>query len=340
MLKLSVGYQDSEKFLFSDIVNIYKNAIEEVYFAWIGEKSGRSAIGGYDGYFDYSLQEKLVSELKRIRGLGVRLDLLFNANCYGEDAMSEVLRGRVVSILEYLDRQGLLPETVTTASPAIAAIVRESYPHIELRASVNMKIGSVKGMQYMSHLFDSFCVAKEVNRDLSRLRAMKEWADTEGKKLIMLANSGCMRDCSGQIFHDNMVAHESEIAKQKNIKLLPYACWNYLKDPKNFPAVLQNTWILPEDIDRYEGLIDTVKLATRAHALPGMVIDAYARRRYLGNLLDLFEPGFSPAFAPYVIDRSKLPADFWERTVECDKACEKCEYCRTVLERALVNADE
>ena len=340
MLKLSVGYQDSEKFLFSDIVNTYKNAIEEVYFAWIGEKSGRSVIGGYDGYFDYSLQEKLVSELKRIRSLGVRLDLLFNANCYGEDAMSVVLRGRVLSILEYLDGQGLLPETVTTASPAIATVVRESYPDIELRASVNMKIGSVKGMQYMSHLFDSFCVAKEVNRDLARLRAIKAWAHAEGKKLIMLANSGCMRDCSGQIFHDNMVAHESEIAKQKNIKLLPYACWNYLKDPKHFPAVLQNTWILPEDIDRYEGLIDTVKLATRAHALPGMVIDAYARRRYLGNLLDLFEPGFSPAFAPYVIDRSKLPADFWERTVGCDKACEKCEYCRTVLEGALVNADE
>ena len=340
MLKLSIGYQDSEKFCFSEIVEAYLPAIEEVYFAWIGEKSGRSPIGGYDGYVDYSLQARLVSELKKIRALGVKLDLLFNANCYGEDAMSEVLRGRVLSILEYLDAEGLLPETVTTASPAIATILRESYPEMELRASVNMRIGSVKGMQYMEHLFDSFCVAKECNRDLARLSAMRDYAKATGKKLILLANSGCMRDCSGQIFHDNMVAHEAEIAKQKNIKLLPYACWNYLKDPKNFPSVLQNTWILPEDIDRYEGLVDTVKLATRAHALPGMVVDAYARRRYLGNLLDLFEPGFSPAFAPYVIDRSRLPADFWETTVHCDKNCESCSYCQTVLEGALINAEE
>jgi hypothetical protein len=65
MLRLSVGYQDSEKFLFSDIVKTYAPAIEEVYFAWVGEKSGRSAIGGYDGYFDYTLQERLVSELKK-----------------------------------------------------------------------------------------------------------------------------------------------------------------------------------------------------------------------------------------------------------------------------------
>ena len=340
MLKLSVGYQDSEKYGFSQIVRTYRDAIEEVYFAFVGEPSGRSALGGYDGYFDYTLQARLVSELKAIRALGIRLDLLFNANCYGADAMSEVLRGRVLSIIEYLESEGLLPETVTTTSPAIATVVRECFPSIELRASVNMRIGSVKGMQYMSHLFDSFCVAKEVNRDPSRLRAMRAFADAEGKRLVMLANSGCMRDCSGQIFHDNMVAHESEIAKQKNIKLLPYACWNYLKDPKNYPAVLQNTWILPEDIDRYEGLIDTVKLATRTHALPGMVIDAYARRRSLGNLLDLFEPGFSPVFAPLVIDRSRLPADFYERTVGCDKACERCDYCRAALEGALVNADE
>ena len=340
MLKLSVGYQEGDRLPFSETVKAYLPAIEEVYFAWIGEKSGRSPIGGYDGYLDYSLQGRLVSELKRIREMGVRLDLLFNANCYGEEAMSEVLRGRVLSILEYLSTEGLLPEAVTTASPAIATVLRESYPDIELRASVNMRIGSVKGMQYMAGLFDSFCVAKECNRDLARLRAMRDYADAEGKKLVMLANSGCMRDCSGQIFHDNMVAHEAEIAKQKNIKMLPYACWNYLKDPKNHHCVLQNTWVLPEDIDRYEGLVDTVKLATRAHALPGLVIDAYARRRYLGNLLDLFEPGFSPALAPLVIDRSRLPADFWEKTVRCDKACEKCSYCRTVFENALVNAEE
>lgn len=151
----------------------------------------------------------------------------------------------------------------------------------------------------------------------------------------MLANSGCMRDCSGQIFHDNMVAHEAEIAKQQNIRFLPYMCWQYLEDPKNRAAVLQNTWIRPEDLHRYEGLVDQVKLATRAHQLPGMVIDAYARGKYSGNLLDLFEPGFGTAFAPYVIDSSKLPADFWEQTAFCDKNCHHCGYCEKVLHSAL-----
>ena len=93
-----------------------------------------------------------------------------------------------------------------------------------------------------------------------------------------------------------------------------------------------------KDIDNYEGLVDTVKLATRAHQLPGMVIGAYARRMYSGNLLDLFEPGFGPAFAPYAIDSSKIPEDFWQKTVSCNKDCTKCNYCKTVLDKAIVIA--
>ena len=338
MLKLSVGYQYNENYSFSSIVKNYADSIEEVYFSWVNCPGGRSALGGYDGYFDYDLQNIMTEELKRIKSMGIGLDLLFNANCYGEDAMSQVLRGKVYSVIDYLTDKGLAPDVITTTSPAVAHMVKEEYPHIHLKASVNMRISTVKGMQYIAHLFDSYCVAKECNRNLSQLKELKNWAETNGKKITILANSGCMRDCSGQIFHDNMVAHEAEIAKQKNIEFLPYMCWNYLKDEKNFSSVLQNTWIRPEDIDNYEGLADTVKLATRAHHLPGMVIGAYARRMYCGNLLDLFEPGFGPAFAPYVIDSSKIPQDFWKHTTECNKNCTECDYCAGVLKKSLVLA--
>jgi len=338
MLNFSVGWQDHERVPFSSLVETCRDRIEEVYFPWTDIATGRSMAGGYDGYFDYSLQERLMAELRKFRTMGIGLDLLFNANCYGEEAMSQVLQGRVYSILDHLGENGLLPEVVTTTSPAIAHMIRQQYEGVELKASVNMKIGSVKGMQYVAHLFDSYCVAKECNRDLPRLKQMKDWAEKNGKKLTILANSGCMRDCSGQIFHDNMVAHEAQIAKQKNVEFLPYMCWNFLKNKENWPCVLQNTWIRPEDVHRYEGLAHQVKLATRAHRLPGMVMDAYARGRYSGNLLDLFEPGFGDAFAPWVVDSSRLPEDFWEKTTACGKNCEVCDYCSRVLNDALVFA--
>ncbi|MBO5007327.1 MAG: hypothetical protein J6D26_00635 [Clostridia bacterium] len=338
MLKLSVGYQYSEKFSFSEIVSNYSNSIEEVYFPWIDSASGRSIIGGYDGYFDYGLQNILIDELKKIKKMGIKLDLLFNANCYGEDSMSEVLCGKICSVIDFLAVNDVAPDIITTTSPAIAFMVKEHYNNIELKASVNMKISTVKGMQYVSHLFDSFCVAKECNRNIEQLKVLKAWAVENNKKITILANSGCMRDCSGQIFHDNMVAHEAEISNRKNIKFLPYMCWNYLKNPENYVSVLQNTWIRPEDIHNYDGLVDTVKLATRSHQLPGMVIGAYARRRYFGNLLDLFEPGYGAAFAPYVVDSSKIPDDFWPETTKCKKDCSNCDYCNKVLKNALVIA--
>ena len=126
MLKLSVGYQYSEKFLFSSIVEQYAESIEEVYFSWVDHASGRSMIGGYDGYFDYGLQNMLVEELKRIKEKNIKLDLLFNANCYGEDAVSKVLRGRVYSVIDCLADQGVAPDVITTTSPAIAPVMRHT----------------------------------------------------------------------------------------------------------------------------------------------------------------------------------------------------------------------
>ena len=102
-MKLSVGYQYNEDRPFADVIRDYAPHIESVYFPWIDTASGRSKLSGFDGYFDYNLQEALVRDLEEIKGLGIGLNLLFNANCYGADAMSKNLEGRVCSI-EALER--------------------------------------------------------------------------------------------------------------------------------------------------------------------------------------------------------------------------------------------
>lgn len=200
-----------------------------------------------------------------------------------------------------------------------------------------MRIGTIKGMQYLSHLFDSFYIQRDYNRDFETISRLKKWADENGKELYLLANSGCMSFCSCQTFHDNLVAHNSGVEKQHNIKdFMPHACWNYLKNKDNWVSLLQNTWIRPEDIHHYEAYFHTIKLATRMHHLPGLVIDSYVRERYFGNFLDLCEPGFGPALAPYVIDNSKFPKDWFEKTSQCKKNCESCTYCSEVLDQVLV----
>jgi len=341
-MKFAVGFQlyEANEEPFSHIVKAYREHISELFFPWQDIQSGRSGIATRHGYTDWTAQSRMEQELRDIKAMGVKLDLLFNGNCYGAYAISEKLANTVRSVLDHLEDAVGGVDIITTTSPAIAHVVKKYYPGIEVRASVNMKIGTVKGMEYLSDLFDSFHVQREYNRDLKHLKMLKQWADAHGKKLVLLANSGCFAHCSGQTFHDNLVAHESEICEVANLKdFTPYMCWRALKDPKNWHMLLQNTWIRPEDLHHYEDLFDTVKLATRMHALPGLVIDAYCRRRFIGNTLDLFEPGFGRAIAPYIMDNTAFPEDWFTHTSECDKMCHTCGYCKKVFDQVMINTE-
>lgn len=342
-MKFAVGFQlyNPGEEPFSQIVSTYREHISEVFFAWQDIATGRSAVATCHGMTDWTAQARTEEELRAIKAMGIKLDLLFNGNCYGQYAMSEKLSNTVCSLLSHLETAVGGVEIITTTSLAVAHVVKKYFPHIEVRASVNMKLGTVRAMEDVSELFDSYHVQRDYNRDLQRLQLLKSWAEEKGKKLILLANSGCFANCPGQTFHDNLVAHEAEICEVDNMKdFQPYVCWRNLKSRENWHKVLQNTWIRPEDLHHYEGLFDTVKLATRMHTLPGMVIDAYVRRSFYGNTLDLCEPGFGRAFAPYVIDNRAFPEDWFTQTSQCDKQCHRCGYCKSVLNQVLVNTEE
>jgi collagenase-like PrtC family protease len=337
-MKFAVGYQlpreEGESFV--DLVRDYRQHVAEVYFAWVGQASGRAAVGAQHGATDWTAQQRMEEDLRVLREMGVRLDVLFNANCYGRHAASRHLEMTVGSILEHFEQTIGGADIVTTASPAVAHIVKKHFPRIEVRASVNMRIGTIEAMRYVSHLFDSYYIQRDVQRDVAHVREVKVWCERAGKGLCMLANSGCLRCCPAQSFHDNMVAHDAEI--DETIRLegwAPHLCWTLYKDRANWPAVLQSTWVRPEDLHHYEDLFAVVKLATRMHANPRLVLHAYSRGRYPGNLLDLTEPGFGPAFAPSVIDNSRFPADWFARTSTCDRRCDRCGYCAGVLETVL-----
>jgi len=312
-MQFAVGYQlptdDDEPIL--DVIEEYSDHIAEVYFPWADMPSGRAPLATRHGYTDWSTQRQLERDLARLHEMGIRLDVLFNAACYGGRAISQWLENQVRSVHDYLEHIMGGADICTTTSPFVARTVQRYHPQVEVRASVNMRIGTIKGMQYLADVFDSYHVQREFNRDLGHLRELRRWADEHGKRLSMLANSGCMWNCSGQSFHDNMVAHEAEIDECLNVTdWTAHTCWRYLQDRENWVSVLQNTWVRPEDLHHYEELFGVVKLATRMHARPRMVIDAYVNRSFRGNLLDLMEPGCR---------------------------CHACGYCSKVLEQVLVD---
>jgi collagenase-like PrtC family protease len=336
-MQLAVGYQQLEDgSLFSSVVADYVPKIGEVYFAWTGSASGRPVLGDNFGKIDWNSQHILEEELRKFVSMGLKLDLLFNANCYGERAISVSLEQEVISIIEHLGDIGCLPDIITTTSLMIARTVKKYFPDIEVRASVNMRIGTIQAMGYVSNLFDSFYIQRDHQRDIDYVKKVSNWCETNGKKLCILANSGCLRFCPGQVFHDNLIAHSRETEHMRNVPdWNPHVCWNLYRDPKNFVEILKSTWIRPEDLHLYDGIVDTVKLATRQHSHPRMVIGAYAEERFPGNLLDLLEPGFSSAFSPYFIDNTAFPSDWAKRISHCPNDCSNCSYCDQVIKKVL-----
>lgn len=341
-MRYAVGYQPPTS-AENDIVSLvreFRSRIREVYFAWPGMASGRAPLGGPDECSQQSCQEQMVRDLQELHAMGVGLNLLLNANCYGGLALSRQLSNEVVSLVERISAFAAV-DTVTTTSPFVAHVLKGRFPGLEVRASVNMRIGSLEGMAYLADIFDSFCVQREMNRDLAALDELSCWAQEHGKSITMLANSGCLYSCSNQSFHDNLLAHATEIAgAPPESDWNPYACWRYLAEKDNQLWWLRATWVRPEDSAHYEGLVSQLKLATRVHPSPGKVIDAYARQSFHGNLLDLMEPSHSILFRPYIIDNDRFPSDWFTRTSTCGRKCGSCNYCAEVMREVLVRQEE
>ena len=99
MIALAAGYQHfADGAPFAEIA-LRHPSVKEVYFPWIDEPSGRPRLGYEEEDDPAELSAALRRDLERLRAAGVRLDLLLNANCYGEQAMSQALEGHVCEIV-------------------------------------------------------------------------------------------------------------------------------------------------------------------------------------------------------------------------------------------------
>ena len=208
--------------------------------------------------------------------------------------------------VDYIQNKFLLT-SVTTTSPLIAKFIKNNFPQLGVRASVNMDIGTPDGIDYVKDYFDSFYLQREKNRDLAAIRILRHWCDEHGKKLYLLANSGCLNHCSARVFHDNLVAHEEQISRMDNGYQFRGICGEYLKE-NPMAAVYSTSYIRPEDVHLYEGLVPAMKLATRVNEDPVRVLRAYLNSGYSGSTLDLLEPNHTSTLYPFLLENRKLQA--------------------------------
>ena len=299
-MKFSVGYQLFENNDFINEIVKFKESISEVYFSWGDFPNGRNLQTDRLDMYPWEAQQKQMQDLRRFSEENIGLNLLFNANCYGKDSMSRAFFEKIGNTVDFIKSSYGL-NSVTTTSPLIAKFLKDNFENLHIRASVNMEIGSIEGMKYIAEYFDSFYMKREINRDFDAIKKLHRWCERNGKELYLLANSGCLNNCSAHNFHDNLVAHENEISKMDNAYDFRGICKEFLKKEENYIALIENTnFVRPEDIHKYEPYFKAAKLATRVNPRPMRILESYIRGSYSGNILELLEPAHN--IYPYIVE--------------------------------------
>jgi hypothetical protein len=335
-MKFDIGYFLKDEFNqpFRKIVDDYSDSVSSVFFPWTNVPTDRAPINKSCGFIDWDIQERLVRDLKYAKDHGILLDLLFNANCYGSHSISVDFARTIGSIIDYLNSKTGGIDFVTTTSLFVAWIVKQNYPCIQSKASVNMRIGKAGALEQVKYLFDDFIIQRDFNRNVEHVENLLKWGKDNDRTMRLLANSGCMRLCAGQVFHDNLCSHDEEIQSTINASDFPVSlCGDFYGKHEHFPSLLKNTWIRPEDLHHYEDLFPSVKLATRTSLNPQRIIEAYITESFEGNLLELFEPNHALLLFPLIIKNKMFPNDWFEKTTTCKNLCHQCTYCEEVFQQ-------
>lgn len=279
------------------------NSIYEVYFSFGSFANGRSNQLHNLALTPWQMQARQLEVLSKLNEKGIAFNMLFNANCYGENSQSRQFYDSVGTAIDYIKNTYNL-NSITTTSPLIAKFTKANFSNIEVRASVNMEIGTIEGMEYIANYFDSYYVRRELNRDIQKLITLSQWCNVNGKQMFGLGNSGCLNYCSAHVFHDNLVAHEDEISKMDNAYNFSGMCKEFLKEPENYKKLIDYTnFIRPEDTEKYNGIFSAIKLATRVHRNPTAIVESYIRGGFSGNILDILEPQHS--IYPYALQNGE-----------------------------------
>ena len=111
-----------------------------------------------------------------------------------------------------------------------------------------------------------------------------------------------------------------------------------LIDKMDPSQVFKSNWIRPEDTGKYKEITALFKISgrTRDEDWINNTTKAYLNGTYEGNILDLMDSNlhiFQKRFNAY-IDNARL-VDFHTKVTQCDKNCNRCNYCESTATKLL-----
>jgi collagenase-like PrtC family protease len=270
--KFSIPYTQG---MSEPLASLDTSTITDIYFSDNRFGSARSIFNGQDMFDElYAIRDKY----------GIKVHYLVNPSVYDND-----FYGQVPELIEHV--KNIKADIVTLNNTYLlrANIIndfRVANPDLELKNSVNNLVRTLKDFVFMHEVLHmkSIIVDRSLNRDLDTLTKMSNYAKQHDIKITMLVNEGCIVDCKWKQWDDIIISQikfQDDRTRTDDVHS-KLGCISYFK---NNPAEwLKTAFTFPNDIDKFDGLVDTIKIAGRGFPLDRWfrVIDAYQKRS--GNI--------------------------------------------------------
>jgi collagenase-like PrtC family protease len=230
-----------------------------------------------------------------------------------------------------------LLQALSDHSPELAAEL-EAVPGVNCMLDSHDRIYSYLQTIERSH----FKLPAKLNLDRSLNRtpaALKDLSSRLRKtypdiKLTLLANEGCLFRCPFKLSHDAQIAFANTgcAANETYTANEDLGCIRTLREHPE--EIFKSPFIRPEDVNKYEGIIDIIKLCGRTLGPDFLtqVTTAYKNRQYQGNLLDLMDTMEWLQKTLY-IDNRAIPKNFLQMISTCSRTCSSCDYCTELIKQ-------
>lgn len=325
-----------------DTLNQFDRLNQKYSDAKISETYGQVSVGAGDmgsgrpadllPKADWIALENYIAASKKY---GIDFNYTMNATCLGNKEFTEQGVNGILSDLQRLYNIGV--SSITVALPSLMEIIRSSPFNFEIKASALCQITNVnKAQGYQQLGVNRMVLDESLNRDFDTIKRIREKTSA---KIELILNVICHRNCIYRPFHQNQCAHDTK-GDQPSSTFYTHRCM--LQRFSKAGDILRLGWIRPEDLHLYEKIgIEYFKLQGRHNVERGdpvRAVEAYMKRDFNGNLLELLDLFNSLNSFGFYLDNKKLNGfvdKYYQNKDFCRLDCDSCKYCDNFVDRCI-----
>jgi len=288
-----------------------------------------------------TLAEEQWQELLNIKEkYGIKLHYLFNGNYYSNESYEEAPK-----VVEHIKNLGVdlltLNNTYLMRDATFMQALRDTNPNgLEIKNSVNNKPKTLKEVMFLINVLGirSIIVDRALNRDLDELKKISDYCKERNIKITMLVNEGCIVDCMWKNFDDMMISQTNEKSNMIVIKAVhnELGCVRHFEESPG--EYLKTGFTLPTDLDKFNGLVDIIKIAGRGNPIEKWLKMCKAYMYGDGNIqLKYLFSTKPPNVLMNTTVNNLVEYNFTEITKNCKNVCgTECVLCDKVTEKLMI----